>query len=111
MEKLEVPQELREYDHILKMLTIVFPCTSKTIRVDDYKNDRAIMVAVFRENTSKKRRAFFSEPLVKYLWQKIFMPAHPNLVKNHLRRIKSEAADGNVAVARFLESVQKLEQE
>ena len=111
MEKLEVPQELRDYDHVLKMLTIVFPCTSKTIRVDDYKNDRAKMVAVFRENTSKKRRAFFSEPLVKYLWQKIFMPANPNLVKNHLRRIKSEAADGNVAVARFLESVQKLEQE
>ena len=51
MEKLEVPQELRDYDHVLKMLTIVFPCTSKTIRVDDYKNDRAKMVAVFRENT------------------------------------------------------------
>ena len=111
MDQLQIPQELRCYDNVLKLLTIIFPCTVKQIDMTNCRIERLKFVAVFRENSSKRRRDFFSDPLVKFLWQTVFMPANPYLVKDHLRRIKSEASDGDVAVVRFLESVQQMERE
>ena len=37
------------------------------------------------------------------------MEANPDIVNVHLRRIKSERADGDIAVAKLIKSIQQLE--
>ena len=111
MDQLEMPQELRDHESLLKLLTIVFPCSVKTIEPSFYRADRLKLVAVFRENCDKKRHDFFSEPIIQFLWTKVFMRVNPNLINIHLRRIKNDRDDGNIAVDKFIKSIQKLEDE
>ena len=41
----------------------------------------------------KKRKAFFSEPMIKYLW-KLFILCKPEVTIHHLRRTRSHPFDG-----------------
>ena len=106
METLEIPKELKDQEHVLKLLTIVFPCTVKHVEPKLYRAERLKLISIFRENCAKKRQEFFGEPLIQYLWTKVFMEANPDIVNVHLRRIKSERADGEVAVAKLIKSIQ-----
>lgn len=106
MEVLEIPKELRDQENVLKLLTIVFPCTVKHVEPKVYRNERLKLISIFRENCAKKRLEFFREPLIQHLWSKVFMEANPDIINVHLRRIKSERADGDVAMAKLIKSIQ-----
>lgn len=111
MDQLEMPEELRDHESLLKLLTIVFPCSVKTIEPNFCRVERLKLVAVFRENCDKKRHDFFSEPIIQFLWTKVFMKNNPDLINIHLRRIKNDREDGSIAVDKFIKSIQKLEDE
>ena len=69
VEKLELPEALYDYEHVIKMLTLLFPCsTRKPLPELNTMVDRVVFVEVFRENNTLQRNRFFSDPLIKYLW-------------------------------------------
>ena len=105
MDRLKIPSELRDHDNVLRLLTIIFPCTVKYIQPNHIRAERLKLVSVFRENCVKNRQDFFSEPIIQFLWTKVFLEENPDLVSNHLRRLKSEREDGDIAVAKFIKSI------
>ena len=74
-----IPEELKDDENILKLLTILFPCTIKKIRSTEQTRGREMLIDTFRENCAKKRIDFFKDPLVKYLWNKVFMEEKPEV--------------------------------
>ena len=68
-DELLLPDELMTDANVVKMLTLIFPCTTRrplpnlTERVD-----RILFAQVFRENNNNVRTKFFSDSLIKYLW-------------------------------------------
>ena len=109
MDRLKIPIELRDHDNVLRLLTIIFPCTVKYIEPNHIREERLKLVSVFRENCVKNRQDFFSEPIIQFLWTRVFLEENPNLVSNHLRRLKSEREDGDIAVSKFIKSIKQLE--
>ena len=63
---------------------------------------------VFSENNVKKRRAFFSEPLIKYLW-KLFIVLKPQIIIHHLRRIRSFPIEGESRFMTLFTDLQETE--
>ena len=77
------------------MLTLLVPCTlNRTIPGLTQSVDRVFFTAVFRENNNEVRIKFFSEPLIKYLWSKIFIEDKPDIVVDHLRRLRGHKLIG-----------------
>ena len=73
MDEIKLPHDLKDLDNTLKLLTIIFPSTMKKIRPSDLIDERKDLVEIFRENCSNKRLKFFQDPLVKFLWNQVFM--------------------------------------
>ena len=73
-----------------------------------FKEIRLSCYDVFLENTIKKRKAFFSEPLLKYLW-KFFRIYKPDAIVHHLRRTRSYPYEGETRYRALLESICELE--
>ena len=96
--------------NIIKMLTLIFPCTTRrplpnlTERVD-----RILFAQVFRENNNKVRTRFFSDLLIKYLWSKIFIITNPEIVVSHLRRLRSQESCGEAKYDRLVRDLMHLE--
>jgi hypothetical protein len=53
---------------------------------------------IFKENCIVKRNKFFGNKLIQWLWEFIFIKYRPQLLFNHLRRIRSYPYEGE---ARF----------
>ena len=84
---LKVPETLLSLENIVKMITLLFPCSlRKAMPTEEPRNHLA---QVFRENNQKLRQQFFQEPLIKYLWTKIFIVEGENIVIDHMRRVRS----------------------
>ena len=90
------------------MLTIIFPCTTKHVQPQSNSEERHKMITVFRENCSKTRRQFFNNPLVRYLWSEVFMRHNPEIIMVQLRRMKADREKGDIAVKKFVESMQEI---
>ena len=91
-EKLELPEVLHDYEHVIKMLTLLFPCsTRKPLPELNTMVDRVVFVEVFRENNTIQRNRFFSDPLIKHLWEEFFLPECADTCVAHLRRIRSKS--------------------
>ena len=96
------------------MLTMLFPYTMRRpIPGLTHKVDRVLFAKTFRENNSWVRLSFFSDPLIKYLWSKIFIEDNPEIVISHLRRLKSadQIGDGEARQERLLKDMMQLELE
>ena len=102
MNDLKLPQELIDEENTLKLLTMLFPCSIKKIRPTECIEVREMLLSTFRENCAKKRENFFSDPLVRYLWNNIFMHEVPEVLSNHTRWIKSDPKYGDVAIQKFV---------
>ena len=63
---------------------------------------------IFKENNVKKRTAFFSEPLIKYLW-KLFIVYKPEVIIHHLRRIRSYPYEGEMRYRTLISDMHVLE--
>ena len=57
------------------------------------------------------RFSFFSDPLIKYLWSKIFIEDNPEVVISHLRRLRSADHIGEAKQDRLLKDMMQLELE
>ena len=55
MNDLNLPQELKDDENMLILLTVLFPCTVKKIRPTEYAEEREQLKETFRENCAKKR--------------------------------------------------------
>jgi len=65
---------------------------------------------VFQENTVGKRRAFFTDPLMSYLW-KMFIDFKPSVVNDYLETIRSNSDDGENRYKTLLSDIKKSEKQ
>ena len=99
-ERLKVPKSLLDTENVEKMLVILFPCIAKRPAYSDKKKHP--LFRIFKENNHALRMKFFSDPLVKFLWQYLFIKKHENILVNHLRRIRSHEDIGQAKYDRFV---------
>ena len=106
VEKLELPEVLHDYEHVIKMLTLLFPCsTRKPLPEISTMVDRVVFVEVFRENNAIQRNRFFSDPLIKHLWMEFFLIECADTCVSHLRRIRSKPDQGELKYKTFLQDL------
>ena len=112
--ELELPAALCDHDNIMNMFTILFPCASRSA-LDSTNTGggggRILFHCIFKENNTALRREFFSHPLAKYLWSKIFIVESPETVIVHLRRLRSLPEYGLPRCRRQLSDMRSLETE
>ena len=65
---------------------------------------------MFKENCASRRLRFFKDPLVKFLWNNVFMQHKPHLLTSHLRWIKSDPDNGDIALLKFVSCLKVLEE-
>ena len=70
---LNLPSLFLNQDSIFKMITLLFPCSNKKDFKFDETEDRIIFLKAFKENSHGMRIRFFSNPLIKHMWGKIFI--------------------------------------
>ena len=103
---LKLPSILQDPASTVKMLTLLFPTTTrKRIPNLSQEVDRNFFASAFRENNVQIRLKFFSDPLIKYLWSKIFIVESPETMVAHLRRIRSHEDLGEAKQERFLKDI------
>ena len=89
-DELSLPATLLTHKNVLKMLTILFPCTLKKVQPTAYAAERLVIARrVFKENSSKTREKFFADPLIKYLWVRIFVTNTPETFISYLRQVRT----------------------
>ena len=66
---------------------------------------RTLFVQVFRENNGAVRTKFFSDPVVKYVWDNIFVTQSEDIIISHLRRIRSHPDFGEQKYIRLLKDM------
>ena len=60
---------------------------------------------IFKENNHSLRMKFFSDPLIKHLWQDLFIKKREDILVNHLRRIRSHEEIGQTKYERFVKDL------
>ena len=92
------------------MLTLLFPCTTrKPLPGLKQVVDRTLFAQVFRENNVALRNKFYADPLVKHLWSQIFVVECEETCVAHLRRIRSQAEQGEIKFERLLKDMGQFE--
>ena len=88
-EDLNLPAILMDADCIIKMITILFPYSTRMQFADLIHNvERNFIAKAFSENVDYDiREKLFTDPLIKHLWQ-IFVKDCPKLVESYIRRIR-----------------------
>lgn len=93
VDDLDMHPSLLDIESIVKMITILFPCSlRKEMPVDT--EPRGHLAQVFRENNQRLRQQFFGEPLVKHLWSNIFIEEGSEIIMDHMRRVRSSEEQG-----------------
>ena len=108
VKQLDAPKDLCTPESAIKMVAIVFPCS---IRKYARKHEReiAVVLKIFKENSIKLRDAFFSDPLIKYLWSEVFIKRAPEICITHLRRIRSVPHHGEARFNKLLQDMKRQE--
>lgn len=60
---------------------------------------------IFKENNIEKRRVFFSNPLVKWLWENLFITNDETFIMNYFRRVRSTMFEGEERYQIFMKDV------
>ena len=108
-QKLALPAALMDEENIIKMLTLIFPCsTRKPLPAMTSNVDRTAFARVFRENNGSSRIKMFSDPLIANLWS-VFVEESPDIIVTHLRRIRSHEERGEVKFDRLMRDFMQLE--
>ena len=117
MHILELPTVFMDMKSLCMIMLMLFPTISKKARdsrqfCDElelyYSEIRMSCFEIFKENNVKKRTAFFSEPLIKYLW-KLFIVYKPEVIIHHLRRIRSYPYEGEMRYRTLISDMHVLE--
>ena len=96
-------------ENVLKMLTILFPCSLKKIRPGKCKEKVKLFSCVFHENNFRMRREFFSDPLIRYIWPNIFVKEDSDFIVTNVRWVRSKHLDGPWKANTFLKNMQQME--
>ena len=96
---------------MLKLLTIIFPCTLKRLQPQQNREERLKLINIFTENNQRSRKDFFDDPMIQFLWSNVFIKENPDLVTSQLKSLKSEQDLGAIKVERFIISIQQLEEQ
>ena len=102
-ERVKVPNNLLDKESVEKMLVILFPCITKK-RAHSAKKKHPLFL-IFKENNHALRMKFFSDPLIKFLWQHLFIKKREDILVNHLRRIRSHVEIGQAKYERFVKDL------
>ena len=117
MNILELPTVFMDIRSFCMVMLILFPTIAKKQRGSrQYVNELELYFAeirlscyeVFRENNVKKRTAFFSEPLVTYLW-KLFIVYKPEVIIHQLRRTRSYPYEGEMRYETLMADIECME--
>ena len=116
MSFLELPACFMDQRSFTAIVVILFPTIIKKDKnskqylpeLSCFSEIRHACYDVFQENNVKKRRTFFSDPLMKYLW-KLFIVLKPQAIVHHLRRIRSYPLEGEQRFITIFVDMQELE--
>lgn len=117
MHELELPACFMDLKSLNMMMLMLFPTIAKKQRdkkrfceeLEFYFHEiRLPCYEVFKENNIKKRKAFFSEPLIKYLWN-LFIVYKPEITINHLRRTRSHPYEGEARYKKLISDILDFE--
>ena len=113
MHVMELPACFKDMKTLCMMTILLFPnCIKKKKTSKLYLSElehffpevKHCCYEIFLENNVKKRRAFFKEPLIRYLW-KMFTELKPDVIIHHLRRTRSNPYDGEARYKAILEDI------
>ena len=104
VKELGAPEALLDVENVTKMLILLFPCTVSRHPMYTHLN-KHVMVAIFKENNYRSRGEFFKDPLATFLWKKVFLGSHREVLIAHLRRMRSVAGVGEQMYKRFVEDL------
>ena len=90
---------------MLKMLFFILPCQSRRIGGPENKKDKELFSGVFKENNARLRQNLFKEPLIKYLWSKIYIVENHKIVTEYIRFVRTYKADGDIHADRLIEDL------
>ena len=110
---LSMPNALLNDENVVKMLTLLFPCSEsrEPTRMKKYTAEKSLFAKIFRENNYDLRERFFNDPLAKFLWGKIFTVDAAEITINHLRRIRSLPNYGEEKYQRLRKNMVQVENE
>ena len=117
MHVLELPTVFMDMKTLCMITLMLFPTIAKKTRDSRqfseeleiyYAEIRMSCFEIFKENNVKKRRAFFSEPLIKYLW-KLFIVYKSEATIHHLRRTRSYPYEGEMRYRTLISDMHCLE--
>ena len=94
------------------VMLLLFPIIvkKKEFELEQYFSEiRAASYDVFQRNCVRTRKAFFGEPLMKYLW-KIFIDFKPSVIINHLEKTRNNANEGELQHKVLIESMIEMEE-
>ena len=117
MHFLEIPSCFMDVRSLCSMAVILFPTVVKK-----KQNDKQYLAElkqylpeiklscyeIFQENNVKKRKAFFQDPMIQYLW-KLFITLKPEVIIHHFRRTRSHLSDGEARYATLLVDMKETE--
>ena len=98
------PKVLLDVENVTKMLILLFPCTVRRHPMYTHLN-KHVMVTIMKENNFRLRDEFFKDPLAKFLWRKVFLGSHPDVLITHLRRMRSVEDFGEKMYQRFVKDL------
>jgi hypothetical protein len=103
MQRLNLPNDLMNTQSLYAMILLLFPSVNEQLFIRNSGYSQIVphldqiwvpFFEIFKENNIRKRSQFFSNPLIKNLWRLVFVDLWPDLVKQHLRRLRSFSVDG-----------------
>ena len=118
MNAIPLPSHFLTSKHLAMMVLLLFPTITKKSETDrrylpelheHFQTIRVACYEVFKENNIRKRRAFFSEPLIQFLWGELFAKIRPDITINHLRRMRSHPIDGEYRYQMIVNDMLQLE--
>ena len=93
---LRISNDLLTRENVYKMICFVMPCRAKRLDTSDFQEETLIFSEIFNGNTYKQRQIFFSDPLVKHLWQNFLIKDSPEIVTDYIRFVRTKTVDGDL---------------
>lgn len=118
MHMIGIPDELMDLKGLHEMMLLLYPALHIKIVTKD-RNYSELMLyydlivvsfyEIFKNNNIVMREIFFTNPLIKWLWEFVFIKMKPMLLVNHLRRIRSYPFEGEARFRSLLIDLKSLE--
>ena len=119
MKAIPLPDKFLTRKHFAMMTLLLFPTMHGKKPIDrmyvseleEFKRDiNVCCLEGFKENNIQKRHIFFGEPFIQFLWGELFTISRPELIINHLRRVRTHPLDGEYRYQMIVSDMLHVEQ-